>query len=232
MNTTNDTDTNGSASRKRKLYHLEHTTQCARLVAELKKVSDQLLQAKLNKDKAAVASLSTAGALLLIQLRACNRDASDLIEELKIEANIEKERLEKRTLQLQQLLYQRNYFRKEIKRCTELQPKAEIEDLVPVADFIGRAPTDLQLPEPGPTADKEQHHEFMVHRLQFELLERKRLRKDLELKNEEKKKKEEEHASRVKVLKSIQDNLAGLAQVSRALPFTLSPLSVFLICVL
>ena len=93
-------------------------------------------------------------------------------KEAKVAAQKAKPKLDQLNLQLQNLLYERNYYMKEIRGCKDFKPKHEVSDLIDIEQFLEKAP---EWNKTEPTQDSPvAHHKFMLQRLQFELQERKR----------------------------------------------------------
>jgi len=110
----------------------------------------------------------TQGDLLLLELKATNRELLQRAEQQKLRSLEEKERYDANSLQLHNLLYEKSHYQREIARCHDFASRDEDAELVSLADFERTAPAELR----GAGADE---HQLRLNRLTFELRERQRL---------------------------------------------------------
>ena len=118
---------------------------------------------------------SAAGWLAILALKQQNREVYLSLEAKRLQTVEAKAALEKTHLALQNLLYEKAYYEREIRSCREFRSAfsdAEIA-LADEAEFERLAPAELlQAPTDG---DAPPEHARMLNRLRFELAERKQL---------------------------------------------------------
>lgn len=90
-----------------------------------------------------------------------------LIEEDRVKAETEtaKAPVDFTTLQLHNLLYEKNHYLKAIKACKDFRSKHPDIELVPEEDFFANAPIEIK----GDYVSKDNPHDLMLKRLNFEL---------------------------------------------------------------
>lgn len=71
------------------------------------------------------------------------------------------------TLQLHNLMYEKNHYLKAIKACNDFKTKYPDIDLVPEEEFFGSAPDEIK----GKVLASDAAHDLMLKRLNFELLQ-------------------------------------------------------------
>lgn len=71
------------------------------------------------------------------------------------------------TLQLHNLMYEKNHYLKAIKACNDFKTKYPDIDLVPEEEFFGSAPEEIK----GKVLASDAAHDLMLKRLNFELLQ-------------------------------------------------------------
>lgn len=90
-----------------------------------------------------------------------------LLEEDRIKAETEKAKapVDFTTLQLHNLMYEKNHYMKAIKACRDFKSKYPDIELVPEEEFFGSAPEEIK----GNTLSTDSSHDLMLKRLHFEL---------------------------------------------------------------
>ncbi|PKA65642.1 hypothetical protein AXF42_Ash013056 [Apostasia shenzhenica] len=165
---------------------------------------------KEGKSKSELRELVTQMSLLFINLRQINRNI--LIEEDRIKAETEsaKAPVDFTTLQLHNLMYEKNHYLKAIKACRDFRSKHPDIELVPEEEYFQSAPDDIK--EKVLATDAE--HDLMLKRLNFELFQRKELCKLHAKLEEHKRSLVDTIANRKKFLSSLPSHLKSLKKAS------------------
>nr|CAB3451182.1 unnamed protein product [Digitaria exilis] len=140
--------------------------------ASIEKVAARMLAIKRDGvPKSELRELVTQMSLLLVTLRQVNREI--LMEEDRVKAETEaaKAPVDSTTLQLHNLLYEKNHYVKAIRACLDFQTKYPGIELVPEEEFQRAAPADIR----DKTLAADACHDLMLKRLNFELVQRKEL---------------------------------------------------------
>nr|CAB3448016.1 unnamed protein product [Digitaria exilis] len=140
--------------------------------ASIEKVAARMLAIKRDGvPKSELRELVTQMSLLLVTLRQVNREI--LMEEDRVKAETEatKAPVDSTTLQLHNLLYEKNHYVKAIRACLDFQTKYPGIELVPEEEFQRAAPADIR----DKTLAADASHDLMLKRLNFELVQRKEL---------------------------------------------------------
>ncbi|XP_051151063.1 THO complex subunit 5A-like isoform X2 [Andrographis paniculata] len=145
-----------------------------------------------------------------VSLRQANR--SILLEEDRVKADTERAKapVDLTTLQLHNLMYEKNHYVKAIKACKDFKTKYPDIKLVPEEEFVNDAPDEIK----SPSFSADEAHDLMLKRLNYELFQRKelcKLREKLEL---EKKALQETIANRKQFLSSLPSHLKALKKAS------------------
>ena len=92
-----------------------------------------------------------------------------LLEEDRVKAETEsaKAPVDFTTLQLHNLMYEKNHYMKAIKACKDFKSKYPDIDLVPDEEFFASAPEDIK----GKAMANDHVHDLMLKRLTFELFQ-------------------------------------------------------------
>ncbi|KAF2947126.1 THO complex subunit 5A [Oryza sativa Japonica Group] len=148
--------------------------------------------------------------LLLITLRQANREI--LMEEDRVKAETEaaKAPVDSTTLQLHNLLYEKNHYVKAIRACLDFQTKYPGIELVPTEEFHRAAPADIR----DKTLAADASHDLMLKRLNFELVQRKELCKLHEKLEQRKSSLLDTIANQKKFLSSLPTHLKSLKKAS------------------
>lgn len=148
--------------------------------------------------------------LNFVNLRKANR--SILLEEDLVKAETEhaKAPVDFTTLQLHNLMYEKNHYVKAIKACKDFKSKYPDIELVPEEEFFRDAPEDIK----NSVISNDNAHNLMLKRLNFELFQRKELCKLHEKLEEQKKVLQETIATRKKFLSSLPSHLKSLKKAS------------------
>lgn len=101
----------------------------------------------------------------LIALRQANR--SILLEEDRVKAESERAKapVDLTTLQLHNLMYEKNHYVKAIKACKDFKTKYPDIELVPEEEFFRDAPEEIK----SPVLSSDSAHNLMLKRLNYEL---------------------------------------------------------------
>ncbi|KAL0314857.1 UNVERIFIED_CONTAM: THO complex subunitB [Sesamum angustifolium] len=173
-------------------------------------VAKMLAIKKESQPKSQLRELVTRILLNFVTLRQANR--SILLEEDRVKADTERAKapVDLTTLQLHNLMYEKNHYVKAIKACKDFKTKYPDIELVPEEEFLRDAPADIK----GSTLSTDSAHDMMLKRLNYELFQRKelcKLRDKLEL---QKKALQETIANRKKFLSSLPSHLKALKKAS------------------
>ncbi|MFS7911206.1 putative THO complex, subunit 5 protein [Helianthus anomalus] len=154
--------------------------------------------------------LVTQMLLNFVNLRKANR--SILLEEDLVKAETEhaKAPVDFTTLQLHNLMYEKNHYVKAIKACKDFKSKYPDIELVPEEEFHKDAPEEIK----NSVQSKDSAHNLMLKRLNFELFQRKELAKLHEKLEEQKKVLQDTIANRKKFLSSLPSQLKSLKKAS------------------
>lgn len=90
-----------------------------------------------------------------------------MLEEDRIKAETERAKapVDFTTLQLHNLLYEKNHYVKAIKACTDFKSKHPDIELVPEEEFFSGAPKEIK----DTVVSHDPAHDLMLKRLNFEL---------------------------------------------------------------
>ncbi|KAG8377602.1 hypothetical protein BUALT_Bualt08G0050100 [Buddleja alternifolia] len=173
-------------------------------------VAKMLAIKKEAEPKSQLRELVTQILLNFVTLRQANR--SILLEEDRVKAETERAKapVDFTTLQLHNLMYEKNHYVKAIKACKDFKTKYPDIELVPEEEFIRDAPEEIK----SSALSTDSAHDLMLKRLNYELLQRKELcnlRDKLEL---QKKALQETIANRKKFLSSLPSHLKALKKAS------------------
>ncbi|KAI3513107.1 hypothetical protein L1887_20433 [Cichorium endivia] len=160
--------------------------------------------------KSQLPELVTQMLLNFVNLRKANR--SILLEEdlVKSETEHAKAPVDFTTLQLHNLMYEKNHYVKAIKACKDFKSKYPNIELVPEEEFFKNAPEDIK----NSVQSNDTAHDLMLKRLNFELFQRKELAKLHEKMEEQKKILQDTIANRKKFLSSLPSHLKSLKKAS------------------
>ncbi|KAJ1281171.1 hypothetical protein BS78_04G287400 [Paspalum vaginatum] len=179
--------------------------------ASIEKVADRMLAIKRDgAPKSELRELVTQMSLLLVTLRQVNREI--LMEEDKVKAETEaaKAPVDSTTLQLHNLLYEKNHYVKAIRACLDFQTKYPGIELVPEEEFQRAAPADIR----EKTLAADASHDLMLKRLNFELVQRKELCKLHEKLEQQRSSLLGTIANQKKFLSSLPSHLKSLKKAS------------------
>ncbi|XP_059638056.1 THO complex subunit 5A [Cornus florida] len=173
-------------------------------------VSKMLSLKKEAKPKSELAEVVTRMFLNFVTLRQANR--SILLEEDHVKAETEnaKAPVDFTTLQLHNLMYEKNHYVKAIKACKDFKSKYPDIELVPEEEFFRDAPEEIK----NCVISNDGAHNLMLKRLNFELFQRKELCKLREKLDLQKKSLLETIANRKKFLSSLPSHLKSLKKAS------------------
>ncbi|KAG1669247.1 hypothetical protein FOA52_003284 [Chlamydomonas sp. UWO 241] len=169
-------------------------------------------------DAAKVKALASRGSLSLLRLRSENKSLAHGTEDLKEETAKAKAALEADDLALQNLLYEKQYYEKEVRSCRSFQSAYSDESigLQSEAEFWETAEADMvEMAKGGP-------HALMLQRLAHEMRLRKSMAKDLEGIKVSKSALLQTVGQQERVLKQLQGNLKSLDDAARPLHSVLS----------
>ncbi|KAA8528530.1 hypothetical protein F0562_035885 [Nyssa sinensis] len=173
-------------------------------------VAKMLAIKKEGKSKSELRDPVTQMFLNFVTLRQANR--SILLEEDRVKAETEhaKAPVDFTTLQLHNLIYEKNHYVKAIKACKDFKSKYPDIELVPEEEFFRDAPEEIK----SSVISNDSAHNLMLKRLNFELLQRKELCKLHEKLEQQKKGLLEIIANRKKFLSSLPSHLKSLKKAS------------------
>jgi THO complex subunit 5 len=134
-----------------------------------------------HNDQASVQDLALKGQLQLLAVKEAHKRKCLQVEDMKEETARAKQSLEASDLALQNLLYEKQYYEKEIFTCRSFKSKVpeEAVDLMPVEQFwasLSDSPEDAQTRAKAKSSD----HELMKQRLVHENNQRRALVRQLE----------------------------------------------------
>ncbi|CAN6233308.1 unnamed protein product [Urochloa humidicola] len=179
--------------------------------ASIEKVAARMLAIKRDGvPKSELRELVTQMSLHLVTLRQVNREI--LMEEDRVKAETEaaKAPVDSTTLQLHNLLYEKNHYVKAIRACLDFQTKYPGIELVPEEEFQRAAPADIR----EKTLAADASHDLMLKRLNFELVQRKELCKLHEKLELQRSSLLETIANQKKFLSSLPSHLKSLKKAS------------------
>jgi THO complex subunit 5 len=148
--------------------------------------------------------------LNFVSLRQANR--SILLDEDRVKAETERAKapVDFTTLQLHNLMYEKNHYVKAIKACRDFKSKHPDIELVSEEEFFRDAPEEIK----NSTISTDTAQNLMLKRLNYELYQRKELCKLREKLEQQKKKLQETIANRKKFLSSLPSHLKSLKKAS------------------
>ncbi|GFR48553.1 hypothetical protein Agub_g10452 [Astrephomene gubernaculifera] len=185
-------------------------------VDALRRLAEECVSSKGRLD---VQEATTKGLLLLLQLKEESRKLAFKAEDQREETSKFKTRLEQAHLQLQNLLYEKEYYEKEINECQNFRFKHSDSaiGLVPVEQFLQSASPET-LAQIG-----EDPHKLMLERLRDELTQRKAMVDKLEELRKAKASTRQEVDKRKRTLDDLQQQLQGLEDTAKPLQTILAP---------
>ncbi|KAJ3695901.1 hypothetical protein LUZ60_001278 [Juncus effusus] len=165
---------------------------------------------KEGRPKSELRELITQMSLLFITLRQVNR--AILLEEDKVKSETERAKapVDFTTLQLHNLMYEKNHYLNAIKACKDFHSKFPEIDLVPESDFFANAPESIK----GKSLASDPSHDLMLKRLNFELFQRKELCKKNEKLEQRKKSLTETISDKKRFLSNLPSQLKSLKKAS------------------
>lgn len=110
-------------------------------------------------------------AILTTNMKKLNRMAQMRGKKARENTRQVKQKVDSMHLELQNLLYEVMHMKKEIEQCLNFTSKDEEIDLVPVEEFYSEAPPEVSKPD----ITKDNPHQQMLARLDWELQQRKKL---------------------------------------------------------
>ncbi|EFJ49290.1 hypothetical protein VOLCADRAFT_120782 [Volvox carteri f. nagariensis] len=185
-------------------------------VDALRQLADKCVSAR---GKYGIQDVTTQGLLLLLQLKEESRKLAFRAEDQREETCKFKNRLEQAHLQLQNLLYEKEYYEKEIHECQNFRfkhPDSAI-GLVSTEQFLQSASLDV-LAQIGDDA-----HKLMLERLHDELNQRKAMVSQLEELRKARAVTRQEVEKRKRTLDDLQQQLQGLEDTAKPLQTILAP---------
>lgn len=180
----------------------------------LRRLAEQCVSSKLDAQKG-----TSQGLLKLLELKEESRKLAFAAEDQREETSKFKTRLEHAHLQLQNLIYEKEYYEKEIHECQNFRfkhPDSAI-GLVPVEQFLASAGPEV-LERIG-----DDPHKLMLERLRDELSQRKAMVAKLEELKKAKAATRQEVDKRKRTLDDLQQQLQGLEETAKPLQSILAP---------
>ncbi|KAF7817492.1 THO complex subunit 5A [Senna tora] len=179
--------------------------------ASVEKIVAEVLSIKKEgKPKSQLREFVTQMFLNFITLRQANRCI--LLEEdsVKMQTERAKAPVDFASLQLHNLMYEKNHYVKAIKSCKDFKSKYSDIELVPEEEFFRDAPEDIK----RCILSNESAHILMLKRLNFELFQRKELCKLHDKLEQQKKSLQGAIANRKKFLSNLPSQLKSLKKAS------------------
>jgi THO complex subunit 5 len=84
--------------------------------------------------------------LLCTTIKKLNRVSQMKVNKARIKTHEEKNKIDEYHLELQNLLYEISYLKKEINKCLEFRSLHEEIELVPIEEFYAKAPIEISNP--------------------------------------------------------------------------------------
>ncbi|GAX73452.1 hypothetical protein CEUSTIGMA_g904.t1 [Chlamydomonas eustigma] len=181
-------------------------------ISNLRKIASELI---VSKDPSSLKNITSDGLLSILRLKAANKSLAHATEELKEETSKSKGSLEAADLHLQNLLYEKQYYEKEINACRSFQSAfsdAQIA-LLPESEFWSSADEDLQSKAKASGHD----HELMLQRLAHEMRLRRKTATDLEALKAAKASRLQAIGNQEKILRQLGGSLKALEDTARPL---------------
>ncbi|RUS35304.1 hypothetical protein BC938DRAFT_472862 [Jimgerdemannia flammicorona] len=152
---------------------LSHLDALSEVCRQLREIGGQLMQAKAESPadlQRTIPGLVTQSNQLFVALKARNRQTYNHTRATKQATTDAKLQMDRQQLGLQNFHYERRHLEKEIQKCEEFDSIYQDINLVPVEEFMARAPAELtSIMDP---------HQLMINRLNFEMSERLRMEKE------------------------------------------------------
>ncbi|XP_078361839.1 THO complex subunit 5-like isoform X2 [Oculina patagonica] len=178
------------------------TEEIRKLVAEIQR--QKLVDADTNESRIRCTLLFTI-------LKKLNRLAHMRCKKAREKTQEAKQKVDSLYLQLQNLLYEVMYLKKEITKCLEFKSKDEEIELVSEGEFFRDAPKEISKPD----VTKKDSHQLMLARLDWELEQRKRLAKQKEQFLEKKETLMKEIHTKKEFVDSLQPRLENILKVTQ-----------------
>ncbi|WFC94880.1 hypothetical protein MBRA1_001518 [Malassezia brasiliensis] len=144
----------------------------------------------------------------LAQLKAANRAAYATQAAARAQVRAARDEVDAAARELQHLVYERTQLEAQIAACDALDTVYEEVPLRPMDAFLAQAPEDSRTPEVC-----EDAHMLLVHRLQFELEERRRLEQQAKALETELSTRQREQNAAVRALRARQKQITALVEV-------------------
>lgn len=198
---------------------MEETT-----VSSLRALAQELMDFSANPLKESLSEsmkeMQQNGMSLLLQLKQDSRSQAFEAERQKEETSKSKKQLEEAHLSLQNLMYEKQYYEKEIHANLSYRPQhsEEAVGLIPEKEFLAEA---SEAARARIAAGDE--HTLMLERLQHELETRQSLAASLEVTKQQRSAAQTSTAARQKVLDDLKTRLKTLEDQARPLQTILAP---------
>ncbi|KAK6939607.1 THO complex, subunit 5 [Dillenia turbinata] len=173
-------------------------------------VAKMLSIKKDRQSKSELGELVTQMFLNFVTLRQVNRLILLQEDHVKAETERAKAPVDLTTLQLHNLLYEKNHYLKAIKACKDFKSKHPDIELVPEEEFHRDASESIK----GKTMSSDTAQNLMLKRLNYELFQRKELCKLREKLEQHKRSLQDTIANRRKFLSSLPSHLKSLKKAS------------------
>lgn len=184
----------------------------------LKELVDRVVELK--KQQAPTDEACRAGTMALLRLRQQYREAALGSEAVRERAAAAKSQLDRFVLQVHNLLYEKQFYEKEVASCTNFRSAYSDEtiNLIPEAAYLSTAAGAAAAAEAGGDA-----HALALARLNHELASRKALTAELATAQAARAREAARAAKQKAQLESLQAALRGLEQAGRPLAGALGP---------
>lgn len=188
----------------------EFQNTCSNIEERLSKIHQLKLDSD-NDNADIIAEQRVEATLLTTNLKKLNRLAQIRGRSSKEGTQTVKKRVDNLHLDLQNLLYELMHVKKEIQKCMNFSSKDEDLDLLDVDNFYKDAPKEISQPK----LTKENPHQQMLARLDFELMKRKELTSAKDELVTKKKQTEQEINQKSEYLSNLKPRLEQILKASR-----------------
>lgn len=178
-------------------------------IADLRKIATSLI----SNNKADIKEASSKGLISLLRCRNANKDLAHQTEAMRDDTAKGRQALERSALQLSNLLYESEYYAKEIKACRSFVSSFPDDQIAMQPESEFRASADETTKAKAATSV----HELMLQRLAHEIKLRKAMATDLESLKAEKNHLLHSVANQEKVVKALSTNLKMLDETAKPL---------------
>lgn len=189
----------------------EFQNTCTNIESKLSQINELKKEKNDAQNEEAITNYRIEASLLTANLKKLNRMTQIRGKIAKEKTQEVKKKVDGLHLDLQNLLYELMHVKKEIQKCMTFSSKDEEIDLVDVDKFYEEAPPSISQPE----LTKDNPHQQMLARLDWELKKRKELAAAKDTLSSQKKKTEAEINQKVDYLCNLKPRLEQIVKASR-----------------